>query len=92
MFPHLKPQVAGGGGGIDEIKSMLEMIAAEQHSNNGYVLKSTGDSTKLLLAPPIVEIKQASAASADDIADNFLSYVPIRIENPAGGQRGFKSA
>ncbi|MEP6988928.1 MAG: hypothetical protein ABI970_25220 [Chloroflexota bacterium] len=67
------PTVSGvEGGQLDEIKGMLEMLTAQQ-TGSGYLLKSTGGSAKPLPAPPIVEIKQVSAVSADTIADNFLS-------------------
>ncbi len=54
MFPHLKPQVAHGAGGIDEIKAMLEMIARQQKASTEYVMPSPVPGTanpKLLAAP-----------------------------------------
>ena len=55
MFPHLKSQFiapAGGDGGpLDEIRGMLEVIAAGQKTN-GYLMQSAGQGTgKQLNAP-----------------------------------------
>ncbi len=69
---------------LDEIKGMLEHLLAQQKADNGYHLASLPvDSKQLssgqnsLAAPknvaPVAEIKVAVAASADTIADNFLS-------------------
>ena len=54
MFPHLKPQVASGGGGIDEIKAMLEMIARQQKANTEYTIQSpiSGTTTGKQIAAP----------------------------------------
>ena len=71
--PSTSMPVVDGAGQLDEIKSMLEMIAAQQQSSSGYVMKSLGNSVKPLPAPPVVEIKQSPVVSADAIADNFLS-------------------
>lgn len=45
LFPHMKPQVSGGGAGGDgsdtaRIAAMLELFMAEQKQKNGYVMQS----------------------------------------------------
>lgn len=62
--------IANGGGQLDEIKGMLEMLTAQQ-TTGGYLLKSALPAKPLPL--PVAEIKQAAVVSADTIADNFLS-------------------
>lgn len=71
------PPNSDGGGQMDNIQGMLEIILATQKTGNGYEMKSTalpkpvngaGDT-----APPVAVVSAASAANADTIADNFLS-------------------
>lgn len=57
---------------LDEIKNMLEMIAAQQQSSNTYVMKSTAPA-KPLLAPTAAVKQTTPVVSAETIADNFLS-------------------
>ena len=70
-----------GGGQLDEIKSMLEMIAAQQQSNNGYFLQST-PGPKQLPAPsfamPVFEEDDEPtvlirASTSNDSALNFVT-------------------
>lgn len=79
-FPQYKAQFApprtasaiDGGGQLDEIKSMLEMITAQQQSNNGYLMKSTIQS-KPLTIPAAVVMPSTTPVSDDALMDNFLS-------------------
>lgn len=88
MFPHLKSQFiapAGGDGGpLDEIRGMLEMIAAQQKTGNGYLMQSSsGQGTgKQLNAPqfalPIFEMDDEptviiKASTNTDSSLNFVS-------------------
>lgn len=75
-FPQYKAQFTpptsatggSGGGQLDEIKSILEMLAAQQKTDQ-YVMKSITPTTPA----PVAEVKQAAPVSADTIADNFLN-------------------
>jgi len=77
LFPWVREAIAksapapviSGGGQLEEIKGLLEMLTAQQ-TTGGYLLKSTAHPKPL---PPAVEVKQAAPISADAIADNFLS-------------------
>ena len=70
-------QISDGVGQLDEIKSILELIASQQ-SNSGIAIQSAN-----LLIPskisgisiplPKAQIKQAAPVDAETIADNFLS-------------------
>lgn len=50
---HLTPSTpaAGGGGPLDEIKGMLELIAAQQKTDNGLLMRSAGQGPKQIAAP-----------------------------------------
>lgn len=79
MFPQYKaqlapPTAAGGGGELDEIKGLLEMIASQQSSGSGYVMQSvTPPIPPKAAAPPVATVGQGKQVSADEIANNFLS-------------------
>lgn len=64
---------SGGAGGLDEIKGMLEYVIANQKTGNKYEMQSTVTAPAKLPAAPVAVVAQAAAASAEDIADNFLS-------------------
>jgi hypothetical protein len=76
MFPHLKLQVNGGGGGDNSIAAALELFMAELKQNQGYVMQSALPAPKkpLIAAPPKAEVKQSVALSADEISSNFLNF------------------
>jgi hypothetical protein len=72
------PDSSGGGGDMDEIKGMFEMLIANQRSSNTYSMQSAQPAQPAALpelpAVPKAEVKQAAATvTADDIASNFLS-------------------
>jgi hypothetical protein len=74
MFPHFKSRLVSGGGENDLAKEIAAQIIL-QGGANSYLMQSTtiAMTPKPLPAPPIAEVKQATAVSADTIADNFLS-------------------
>ena len=78
MFPHLKPQVngQGGGGGSDDlqqIKSMLEIVVQQRKVGELVMQSVLPTPQKPIVTPPVAEITSAAKVSADAIADNFLS-------------------
>ena len=73
MFPQYKAQFAPGT--AEALEQFMQILKQQQPlvSGGGQVQSLTYGIPKPLPAPPVAEIKQASAVSADDIADNFLS-------------------
>ena len=80
MFPHLKPQIAAsapaeGGGQLDEIKGLLEMIASQQKPPGGYLMQSALPiPQKPIVAPPVAVVAKAAPVSADEISSNFMAF------------------
>lgn len=82
----VKAMVGGGGGELSEIKSMLEMVMAQQKSNNGYQMTSQPATTgrpltsKQLTAPSFADDEddvlpiatKANANAGSDACANFL--------------------
>lgn len=60
LFPHMKPPAAqegnGGAGGLDEIKGLLEMIASQQKSGNGYLMQTAQPATGKPLPVPTLAL------------------------------------
>ena len=79
MFPYLKAQLTPpapapvGGAGQSELAKEIAAEIILQGGSGGYVMQSALPTPQKPAAPPIAEIKQSAAVSADDIADNFLS-------------------
>ncbi|MBA3871004.1 MAG: hypothetical protein H0X30_17820 [Anaerolineae bacterium] len=67
------PAPADGGGQLDEIKGLLEMIAAQQKPPGGLLMQSAAMPTMKAIAVPKAEVKQAAPMDASEIADNFLA-------------------
>lgn len=73
MFPHLKPQIAGGGAGGGDLAKEIAAEIILQGGTPGYVMQSAVPMPQKPTAPPTVQIKQSASVSADTIADNFLA-------------------
>ena len=72
VFPQYKAQFAPST--AEAVEQFMDILRQQQHQ----IASGAGQSIKYdppipLPAPPVVEVKQSAAASADAIADNFLS-------------------
>ena len=73
MFPQYKASFAPGT--AEALEQFMQILRQQQPlaSGGGQLQSISYDIPKPLPAPPVAEIKPASAVSADTIADNFLS-------------------
>ncbi|MBA3868264.1 MAG: hypothetical protein H0X30_03850 [Anaerolineae bacterium] len=72
-FPQYKAQFAPGT--VEALEQFMQILKQQQPAaiGAGQIQSLTYDIPKPLPAPPVAEIRQAIAVSADTIADNFLS-------------------